>query len=73
MTPGSERHCRWLLHACPVWYRRDRAGEMLGTLLESSPHVPQLDPRFLGSPRTAARPGGQMRARSRQVGLCGAS
>jgi hypothetical protein len=32
-----ERHCRWLLHAYPRWYRRDRAGEMLGTLLEASP------------------------------------
>jgi hypothetical protein len=31
-----ERHCRWLLHAYPAWYRRDRAGEMLGTLLEAS-------------------------------------
>ncbi len=36
MTP-LERHCRWLLHAYPAWYRRDRAGEMLGTLLEASP------------------------------------
>jgi hypothetical protein len=36
VTP-LERHCRWLLHAYPAWYRRDRAGEMLGTLLESSP------------------------------------
>jgi hypothetical protein len=32
-----ERHCRWLLRAYPAWYRRDRAGEMLGTLLEASP------------------------------------
>jgi hypothetical protein len=32
-----ERHCRWLLQAYPAWYRRERAGEMLGTLLESSP------------------------------------
>jgi hypothetical protein len=36
VTP-LERHCRRLLHAYPAWYRRDRAGEMLGTLLESSP------------------------------------
>jgi hypothetical protein len=32
-----ERHCRWLLRAYPAWYRRDRAEEMLGTLLEASP------------------------------------
>ena len=32
-----ERHCRWLLLAYPAWYRRGRAGEMLGTLLEASP------------------------------------
>jgi hypothetical protein len=32
-----ERHCGWLLHAYPRWYRRERAGEMLGTLLEASP------------------------------------
>ena len=32
-----ERHCRWLLRAYPAWYRRDRAGEMLDTLLEASP------------------------------------
>ena len=31
-----ERHCGWLLHAYPAWYRRQRAGEMLGTLLEAS-------------------------------------
>ena len=36
MTP-LERHCGWLLRAYPVWYRRKRAGEMLGTLLEASP------------------------------------
>ena len=36
MTP-LERRCRWLLRAYPAWYRRDRAGEMLGTLLEASP------------------------------------
>lgn len=35
MTP-LERHCRWLLHAYPAWYRRERAGEMLDTLLEAS-------------------------------------
>ncbi len=41
-SPGSElvgsleRHCRWLLLAYPAWYRRDRAEEMLGTLLETS-------------------------------------
>ena len=34
---GLERRCRWLLRAYPAWYRRDRAGEMLGTLLEASP------------------------------------
>jgi len=32
-----ERRCGWLLRAYPVWYRRERAGEMLGTLLEASP------------------------------------
>ena len=32
-----ERRCRWLLYAYPAWYRRHRAGEMLGTLLEASP------------------------------------
>jgi hypothetical protein len=32
-----ERRCRWLLRAYPGWYRRFRAGEMLGTLLEASP------------------------------------
>jgi hypothetical protein len=36
VTP-LERHCGWLLHAYPAWYRRERAGEMLGTLLEASP------------------------------------
>jgi hypothetical protein len=35
VTP-LERHCRWLLRAYPAWYRRERAGEMLGTLLEAS-------------------------------------
>jgi hypothetical protein len=32
-----ERRCHWLLHAYPAWYRRNRADEMLGTLLEASP------------------------------------
>src|SRR5262249_42107268 len=32
-----ERHCGWLLRAYPAWYRRERAGEMLGTLLEAAP------------------------------------
>jgi hypothetical protein len=36
VTP-LERHCRWLLRAYPAWYRRERAGEMLDTLLEASP------------------------------------
>jgi len=36
VTP-LERHCRWLLRAYPAWYRRKRAEEMLGTLLEASP------------------------------------
>ena len=35
MSP-LERRCRWLLRAYPAWYRRHRAGEMLGTLLEAS-------------------------------------
>ena len=35
MTP-LERRCRWLLRAYPAWYRRDRAWEMLDTLLEAS-------------------------------------
>lgn len=34
---GLERRCRWLLRAYPGWYRRERAEEMLGTLLEASP------------------------------------
>jgi hypothetical protein len=40
-----ERRCRWLLHAYPAWYRRDRGGEMLGTLLEASP-PPRRWPSF---------------------------
>jgi hypothetical protein len=32
-----ERRCRWLLRFYPGWYRRERSGEMLGTLLEASP------------------------------------
>jgi hypothetical protein len=36
VTP-LERRCRWLLFAYPAWYRRRRAGEMLGTMLETSP------------------------------------
>jgi hypothetical protein len=32
-----ERRCRLLLRAYPGWYRRERSGEMLGTLLEASP------------------------------------
>jgi hypothetical protein len=36
VTP-LERRCGWLLRAYPAWYRRERAGEMLGTLLEASP------------------------------------
>ncbi len=31
-----ERRCRWLLLAYPAWYRRKRAEEMLGTLLETN-------------------------------------
>jgi len=31
-----ERHCRWLLRVYPAWYRRERAAEMVGTLLEAS-------------------------------------
>ena len=34
---GLERRCRWLLRAYPAWYRRERSGEMLGTLLEAIP------------------------------------
>ena len=34
---GLERRCRWLLRAYPAWYRRERSGEMLGTLLGASP------------------------------------
>jgi hypothetical protein len=34
---GLERRCRWLLRAYPAWYRRERSGEMLATLLEASP------------------------------------
>jgi len=36
VTP-LERRCRLLLRAYPAWYRRERAEEMLGTLLEASP------------------------------------
>jgi hypothetical protein len=36
MTP-LERHSGWLLRAYPAWYRRERAGEMLDTLLAASP------------------------------------
>jgi hypothetical protein len=36
VTP-LERHSRWLLRAYPGWYRRERAGEMLDTLLAASP------------------------------------
>ncbi len=36
MTP-LERRCRLLLRAYPGWYRRERAEEMLGTLVEDSP------------------------------------
>jgi hypothetical protein len=36
VTP-LERHCSWLLRAYPGWYRRERAGEMLDTLLAASP------------------------------------
>ena len=36
MTP-LERHCGWLLRAYPAWYRRERAGGMLGTMLAASP------------------------------------
>jgi hypothetical protein len=32
-----ERHCHLLLRAYPVEYRRDRAEEMLGTLLDTTP------------------------------------
>ena len=32
-----ERHGRWLLHAYPAWYRRQRGEEILATLLEASP------------------------------------
>lgn len=32
-----ERRCRLLLRVYPAWYRRERAGEMLDTLLEVSP------------------------------------
>jgi hypothetical protein len=37
-----ERRYRWLLYAYPAWYRRERAGEMLGTLLEAG----SLDQRW---------------------------
>jgi hypothetical protein len=36
VTP-LERRCRWLLRAYPAWYRRERAGEMLDTLVKASP------------------------------------
>jgi len=36
VTP-LERHCGWLLHAYPAWYRRERGEEMLDTLLQASP------------------------------------
>jgi hypothetical protein len=36
VTP-LERRCQWLLRAYPAWYRRERAEEIVGTLLEASP------------------------------------
>ena len=33
---GIERHCRWLLLAYPRWYRKDRADEIVDTMLESA-------------------------------------
>ena len=33
---GIERHCRWLLLAYPRWYRKDRADEIVDTVLESA-------------------------------------
>jgi hypothetical protein len=36
VTP-LERRCQLLLRAYPAWYRRERAEEMLDTLLEASP------------------------------------
>jgi hypothetical protein len=35
VTP-LERHSRWLLRAYPGWYRRERAGEILDSLLSAS-------------------------------------
>ena len=32
-----ERRYRWLLHAYPAWFRRERSAQMLGTLLAASP------------------------------------
>ena len=46
-SPGAR--CRWLLRAYPAWYRRDRGGEMLGTLLEAS----RPDARWPSFPRRA--------------------
>src|ERR1022692_1921920 len=37
LVSSLERRCRWLLLAYPAWYRRERAGEMLGTVLEMNP------------------------------------
>jgi hypothetical protein len=34
---GLERRCCWLLRAYPAWYRSERSGEMIDTLLEASP------------------------------------
>lgn len=31
-----ERHCRWLLASYPRWYREERAGEIVDTLLEAA-------------------------------------
>jgi hypothetical protein len=36
VTP-LERRFRWLLWAYPAWYRRERSGELLDTLLEANP------------------------------------
>ncbi len=32
-----EQRCRWLLRAYPTWYRRERSGEMVDTLIAASP------------------------------------
>lgn len=44
-----ERRCRWLLHAYPARYRRDRGEKMVATLLKASPPS-AMGPSVMSSP-----------------------